>query len=207
MARNGDLLSIDVFDWRYMQEQNINECLELVRTKFEFEDRHENYVVASLSKKWKDYKERLKKVVAGNNGALNGRSNRENYVNHSATTESSAGSYMVPLPVLSKEDDDGCLQSHEDHESNEESDVTLSSIFAMNARMEHNTLAPHHVFLHNRREQQHKKNKQEFKPLDQAFARQDLRLLALRANNLNKALSQNYTGSLRISITAQRAKS
>ncbi|MQM18600.1 hypothetical protein Taro_051595, partial [Colocasia esculenta] len=69
-------------------------------------------------------------VVAGNNGALNGRSNRENYVNHSATTESSAGSYMVPLPpsqpndinnitqeesVLSREDDDGCLQSYEDH--------------------------------------------------------------------------------------------
>ncbi|MQM22953.1 hypothetical protein Taro_056013, partial [Colocasia esculenta] len=159
MARNGDLLPIDVFDWRYMQEQNINECLELVRTKFEFEDRHENYVVASLSKKWKYYKERLKKiyfnpdgdnscpqqfiveeqwknlvqhwkddtakveidkivashstndsenivianeneiinqVVAGNNE--NRRFNRENYVNYSATIESSAGSYVIPLP-------------------------------------------------------------------------------------------------------------
>ncbi|MQL85776.1 hypothetical protein Taro_018298, partial [Colocasia esculenta] len=98
-------------------------------------------------------------VVVGNNGALNGRFNRENYINHSATTESSAGSYVVPLPekntcyllgftfdrvaegkiiskdprkevdgqplgdeyyevyvakVLSREDDDGCLQSYED---------------------------------------------------------------------------------------------
>ncbi|MQL78952.1 hypothetical protein Taro_011395 [Colocasia esculenta] len=61
MARNGDLLPIDVFDWRYMQEHNINECLELVKSKYELEDCHENYVVASLSKKWKDYKERLKK--------------------------------------------------------------------------------------------------------------------------------------------------
>lgn len=31
VARNGDLLPIDVFDWRYMQEQNIKDCLELVR--------------------------------------------------------------------------------------------------------------------------------------------------------------------------------
>ncbi|MQL76815.1 hypothetical protein Taro_009211, partial [Colocasia esculenta] len=68
-------------------------------------------------------------VVAGNNGALNGRFNRENYVNHSATSESSADSYVVPLSpsqpndinnvaqeesVLSREDDDGCLQSYED---------------------------------------------------------------------------------------------
>ncbi|MQM21923.1 hypothetical protein Taro_054970, partial [Colocasia esculenta] len=30
-------------------------------SKYELEDCHENYVVASLSKKWKDYKERLKK--------------------------------------------------------------------------------------------------------------------------------------------------
>ncbi|MQL72719.1 hypothetical protein Taro_005041 [Colocasia esculenta] len=74
-------------------------------------------------------------------------------------------------------------------------------------RREHNTLDPHHVFLHTRREQAQDKNKQENKPLDQALARQDLKLLALRANNLNKALSHNYTGSLRISITAQRAKS
>ncbi|MQM01553.1 hypothetical protein Taro_034306 [Colocasia esculenta] len=80
-------------------------------------------------------------------------------------------------------------------------------IVFLHNRREHNTLAPHQVFLHNRREQQHKKNKQEFKPLDQALARQDLRLLALRANNLNKALSQNYTGPLGISITTQRAKS
>ncbi|MQL74998.1 hypothetical protein Taro_007368 [Colocasia esculenta] len=35
-------------------------------------------------------------VIAGNNE--NGRSNRENYVNHYATTKSSAGSYVVPLP-------------------------------------------------------------------------------------------------------------
>ncbi|MQL75761.1 hypothetical protein Taro_008136 [Colocasia esculenta] len=54
MARNSDLLPIDVFDWRYMQEHNINECLELVKSKYELEDCHENYVVASLSKKWKD---------------------------------------------------------------------------------------------------------------------------------------------------------
>ncbi|MQL78776.1 hypothetical protein Taro_011206 [Colocasia esculenta] len=65
----------------------------------------------------------------------------------------------------------------------------------------------HQVFLHTRREQAQDKNKQENKPLDQVLARQDLKLLALRANNLNKALSQNYTGSLRISIIAQRAKS
>ncbi|MQM03409.1 hypothetical protein Taro_036190 [Colocasia esculenta] len=51
------------------------------------------------------------------------------------------------------------------------------------------------------------KNKQEFKPLDQALASQDLKLLALRANNLDKALSQHYISSLRISITAWRAKS
>ncbi|MQL95708.1 hypothetical protein Taro_028376 [Colocasia esculenta] len=69
------------------------------------------------------------RVVAGNNGALNGRCNREIYVNHSAATESSAGSYVVPLPpsqpndinnvaqeesVLSREGDDECLQSYED---------------------------------------------------------------------------------------------
>ncbi|MQL80476.1 hypothetical protein Taro_012925 [Colocasia esculenta] len=41
MACNGDLLPID--------------------SKYELEDYHENYVVASLSMKWKDYKERLKK--------------------------------------------------------------------------------------------------------------------------------------------------
>ncbi|MQM03842.1 hypothetical protein Taro_036630 [Colocasia esculenta] len=39
-----------------------------MQTKFEFEDRHENYVVASLSKKWKDYKERLKKVYFNHDG-------------------------------------------------------------------------------------------------------------------------------------------
>ncbi|MQL69245.1 hypothetical protein Taro_001554, partial [Colocasia esculenta] len=60
IARNGQLLPIYIFDWRCIFEQNIQECLELVKSKFEFDVEKEKFVIAFISKKWKDHKERLK---------------------------------------------------------------------------------------------------------------------------------------------------
>ncbi|MQL89281.1 hypothetical protein Taro_021854 [Colocasia esculenta] len=45
----------------FMSDSNSALQMSQPQLKYKLEDCHENYVVASLSKKWKDYKERLKK--------------------------------------------------------------------------------------------------------------------------------------------------
>ncbi|MQL72627.1 hypothetical protein Taro_004964 [Colocasia esculenta] len=120
------------------------------------------------------------------------------------------------------------------HESKEESEVTLSSVFAMKAKLasssslqELDSLSEsllssfttegkqhpgyHQIFLHNRRETtpwippglpSHKKGKhkqeKEIKPLDQAFDKQGSEATRTESKDLNKAHSQNYTGSHKI---------
>ncbi|MQM18805.1 hypothetical protein Taro_051805, partial [Colocasia esculenta] len=72
--------------------------------KFEFEDRHENYVEIDKIVASHSTNDSENIVIANENEIIN-QPSQPNDINNVAQEES----------VLSREDDDGCLQSYEDH--------------------------------------------------------------------------------------------